>query len=186
MTMSNKNRKNGALRMSLIAVGLLVGLGAARAEAPAAPAETRQVGRLVGAWKGTGSMTMGADKVEGIKVEWTCRPIAQKWGVGCNGLMTGIPGMARYEETDLFGYDPGAHKLHWFAITNAGETHDHVGTDWTGQTGRFVYDGVQEGKPFKEVVDIAFKDATAKALELHAETFVDGKLTSVLQASARK
>ena len=173
----------------LTTVGGLVAVGAARADgpaAPAAPAETRQVARLVGAWKGTGSMTMGADKVEGIKIQWTCRPIAEKWGVGCDGVMTGIPGVARYEETDLFGYDPGGRKLHWFAITNAGETHDHVGSDWAGQRAKFVYDGMQEGKPFKEVIDVGFKDPAAKAFDLRAETFVDGKLVSVLQASAHK
>jgi hypothetical protein len=173
----------------LTAVGALVGVGVARADgpaAPAAPAETKQFDRLVGAWKGTGSMTMGTDKVEGIKIQWTCHAISGKWGVGCDGVMTGIPGVARYQETDLFGYDPGAGKLHWFAITNAGETHDHVGSDWKGQATKFVYDGVQEGKPFKEVIDVGFKDPAAKSFDLHAETFVDGKLVSVLQASAHK
>jgi len=177
-----RNRK----KLLVITLAVVGGVRAARAAEPAAPAETKQIARLVGDWKGMGSMTLGSEKVEGIKVQWTCRSVSEKWGVRCDAVMVGIPGIARYEETDLFGFDPGGHQLHWFAVTNAGETHDHVGTAWTGQAAKFVYDGVQEGKPFKEVIDVGFRDPAAKTLEIHAETFVDGKLASVLQARARR
>jgi hypothetical protein len=169
------------------AAAVLTTLGAARAGGdPPAPTETKDLARLVGTWKGTGSMTMGSDKVDGIKINWSCRPISVRWGVACDGVMTGIPGMGRLEETDLFGYDPGGGKLHWFAVTNVGETHDHVGGRWTGQSAQFVYTGTQDGKPLKEVIDVSFKDKAAATFELRAETFVDGKTTSVLQGTARK
>jgi hypothetical protein len=183
-TLGTLLRSRTALRAGAVGA-LLVTIGVAHAGAPPAPTEAKDVGRLVGTWKGTGSMTMGNDKVD-VKITWTCRTISGRWGVGCDGVITGIPGMDRYEETDLFGYDAGGGKLHWFSVTNAGETHDHVGGRWTGPAAQFVYTGVQEGKPFKEVIDVTFKDKNAAAFDLRAETFLDGKVSSVLQASARK
>jgi hypothetical protein len=174
---------------TILPVGAAIALatvGVAHASASPAPAETQDVARLVGKWKGTASMTMGSDKSDGLKVTWSCLPTSSRWGVRCDAVIVGLPGMDRYEETDLFGYDPGGGKLHWFSVTNAGETHDHVGGRWTGQSAQFVYTGMQEGKPFKEVVDLTFKDKTASALEVHAQTFIDGKVASVLHVDARK
>ncbi|MES1207504.1 MAG: DUF1579 family protein [Pseudomonadota bacterium] len=173
--------KTGTVSAALVILATVAGASAA---GPAA--ETKDLARLVGAWKGTGSMTMGSDKTDGIKITWNCRAIAGRSGVACDAVMIGIPGVDRYEETDLFGYDSGAGKLHWFAVTNAGETHDHVGGTWNGQSAQFVYNGVQEGKPLKEILDLSFKGANAGSVEVHAQTFVDGKLASVLHATAHK
>jgi hypothetical protein len=163
----------------------LVG-GTAQAGNPPPPKETQGMACMVGSWKGTGSMTMGTNKVDGVKMTYNCKRTSGDWGVACTGVMTGIPGMGRLEETDLFGYDPGAGKYHWFAVTNDGETHDHVGTPGKGDTLEFVYNGVQEGKPFKEVLQLTFRGPKESMLDLRAETFVDAKSTSVMTATAHK
>ena len=160
--------------------------GSARAGNPPPPKEVQMMSCLIGSWKGTGSMTMGKDKVDGVKMSWTCKSTAAAWGISCGAALTGIPGMEKYEETDLFGYEPGTGKYHWFSVTNAGETHDHVASPPAGETLEFVHNGVQEGKPFKEVVQLTFKGKNESTFDLRSETFVDGKSTSVLTGSARK
>jgi len=70
-------------------------------------------------------------------------------------------------------------------VTNAGETHDHAAKVPTGDDVHFVFDGFQEGKPFKEIVDPSFgKDG--KSVVARAETFVSGVSTSRLDLSLRK
>ena len=78
----------------------------------------------------------------------------------CNLKITGVPGLPSYEETDLMGFEPNSKTYHWFAVTNAGETHDHVTPATDKNKLRFTYSGTQEGKPFKEVVDWEFLGAT--------------------------
>jgi hypothetical protein len=96
-----------------------------------------------------------------------------------------MPGIASYEETDLFGYEPNTDTYHWYSVTNAGETHDHVAKATAGNKVRFVYTGTQEGKPFKEAVDFEFtKDA--RGFALRAETWLAGASTSVIELKARK
>ena len=139
---------------------------------------------LVGKWTATGTMTMGKDSAK-VSLTWDCKRISAKAGVGCTATMKGVPGMAVYAETDLFGYEPGTNKYHWYAVTNAGETHDHVADVPTGNKIQFVHSGTQEGKPFKEVVDMDFaKDG--KSFTLRAETFLANASTSVFDVKAKK
>jgi hypothetical protein len=164
----------------------LGGAGIARAGNPPPPKEVQGMSCLVGNWKGTGSMTMGAQKVEGIKMTWDCKKTSGDWGVSCHATMVGMPGLDKYEESDLFGYDAGTGKYHWYSVTNAGEVHDHVSTPSKPPVLEFVHNGLQEGKPYKEVVQITFKGKNDSITDLHVETFVDGKLESVLNGTAHK
>jgi hypothetical protein len=139
---------------------------------------------LVGSWKGAGTMTMGKDKAK-VDATWECKRTAARWGVTCNFRVTGIPGGGAYEETDLMGYEPNSNTFHWFAVTNAGETHDHVATASDASKIQFVYNGTQEGKPLKEVIEFEMgKDS--KSFSGRAETFVAGASTSVLTLAMRK
>src|SRR4051812_14616046 len=154
----------------------------ASAEALPKPVEALQ--SWVGVWKGAGTMTMGKDKVK-VDLTWTCKPTSGKLGVTCTGALKGIPGLAVYEETDLFGYESNTDTYHWYAVTNAGETHDHVAksaADFTKPV-EFVFSGTQEGKPMKEVIDVSIKDGT---LALKSETFVAGQSVALLEAAVRK
>ena len=96
-----------------------------------------------------------------------------------------MPGMDSYEATDMFGFDAGAGKYHWFAVTNAGETHDHVADVPTGNVIDWVYTGVQEGKPLKETIKMTFSD-DATTLDFAAETFLDGTSTSRFKGKIKK
>lgn len=154
------------------------------AAADALPKPVADMECLVGNWKATGTVQMGKDKVN-INATWNCKRISGQFGVMCALKMTGVPGLKSYEETDMFGYEPGSNTYHWFSVTNAGETHDHVATIPDGNKIQFVYTGTQEGKAFKEVIDMEFsKDS--KSIALRAETFLANASTSVFEIKAKK
>jgi hypothetical protein len=172
--------------MKILTFAAVLGLLAvpAVAAADAVPKQVLDLECLVGNWKGTGTFAMGKDKAK-IEITWNCARTSAQFGVLCTGRFTGIPGMAAYEETDLFGYEPNTDTYHWYAVTNAGETHDHVAKPPTSNKIQFVFTGTQEGKPMKEVIDMEFgKDK--KSLSVHSETFVGGTSTAVLDAKATK
>jgi hypothetical protein len=154
----------------------------AGAEAP--PQAVKDMGSLVGTWKGSGVLTMGADQAN-LKITWNCQPAAGSWGVSCQARFTGMPGGAAHLETDLFGFEPGSKKFHWFSVTNEGETHDHVSDGPKGDVIEFVHNGMQDGKPLREVIRMTFKD-DCKKLDLRSETTVAGQVVAVLEGQAHK
>lgn len=139
---------------------------------------------LVGTWKGAGSFVAGKDNSK-IDATWSCTRTSSKFGVSCSFQVTGIPGVPVYDEADLMGYEPNTNTYHWYSVTNAGETHDHVAKIPNGNKIEFTYNAMQEGKPYKEVIALEFsKDS--KSITGKCETFVAGASTSVMQLSLRK
>ena len=142
--------------------------------------------RFVGTWKAAGTMTMGKDSLK-VSATLSCKRVSAKAGVMCTMEMKGIPGVPAAVETDLFGYEPGTNTYHWFSVTNIGETHDHVGkvVGLDEPKMQFVFNGTQEGKPFKEVIDFTFEPGN-KAFGLHVETSVGGVTAAVFDMKAKK
>jgi hypothetical protein len=167
-----------------LAAVFAIALPSAAIADPPLPKPVSEMECLVGNWRITGSFSAGADKAK-IDGSWTCKRTSAKYGVLCTLQITGIPGLPVYSETDLFGFDPGTSTYHWFSVTNGGETHDHVAKMPNGPKIQFVYNGTQDGKAFKEVIDLEFgKDK--KSMTLRGETFVDGASASVIAGTARK
>ncbi len=149
------------------------------------PKPVQNLDCLVGAWKGTGTVAMGKDKAK-VDVQIDCKRTSARFAVQCSTRFTGIPGVAVYEESDLFGYEPNTDTYHWYAITNAGETHDHVMKN-PGDTTKlqWVFNGTQEGKAFKEVIDMDIaKDD--RSFTFRSESFVAGASMAVLDAKVHK
>ena len=148
------------------------------------PKPVQDMDCLIGKWTATGTVSMGKDSAK-VTATWECKRISLKYGVGCTLALKGVPGLPVYAESDMFGFDAGANKYHWYAVTNAGEVHDHVADLPTGNKLQFVYTGTQEGKPFKEVIDLDIaKDD--KSFTLRSETFLAGASTSVFDIKAKK
>ena len=139
---------------------------------------------IVGSWKGGGSVLSGHDQAK-VGATWDCKRVSAKFGVLCTFHVTGIPGVQSYDETDLMGYEPNTQTYHWYSVTNASETHDHVAQPASGNTLEFVFNGTQDGKPLKEVIALTFAD-DKKSLSGRAETFVAGASTSVLELKLKK
>lgn len=60
---------------------------------------------LVGTWKGGGSLTAGKDTAK-LTATWNCKRTSAQFGVSCTFQVTGIPGVAVYDETDLMATSP--------------------------------------------------------------------------------
>ena len=143
----------GTAATALAKPGAAPPAGTATAPPSALPEEVQAIHGLIGEWRGSGSAQFGADK-SSTQFQLSCTPASGGFGVQCKTHFSGLPGGGSFEETDLFGFDPGQRKYHWFSVTNLGETHDHVAQISATDTLRFVYDGVQEGKPLQEVITL--------------------------------
>jgi len=148
------------------------------------PGPVKDMDCLVGSWKGDGTFTLGKDKAK-LAFTWDCARTSASFGVLCSLHLTGVPGMSSYEETDLMGWEPNSNTYHWYSVTNAGETHDHVAKPPTGAAIQFVYVGTEEGKPFREVIDIEINQEK-RSLVGRSESFVAGVSTGVMRIRAQK
>jgi hypothetical protein len=159
------------------AAALVLGGGLALANkapgaAPGAPAEVKNMGCLVGDWKGTGQIVMGDTKAE-LKLALSCRWQSGGYGVACQARFAGPPALGTLEETDLFGYDASNRKYHWFAVTSTGETHDHVADVTEGGVIDWVFNGTQDQKPYKETIRMEFAP-DSKQISFKSDVFVGG------------
>src|SRR4051812_2691312 len=123
----------------------LVALTAAAARADGPPRQLADLDKLVGTWKGTGKLTLGKD-VAKVDIRIDCKKTPGDGGLACQLHGTGFPGLPAYEESDLFGFEPNTNLFHWYAVTNAGEVHDHVAKAF-GSASDWVYEGTMDGKP---------------------------------------
>ena len=146
-----------------------------------APAEVRGMGGLIGTWEGTGTARMGTQS-SNIHFRWACDAASGGYAVRCAFSMTGIPGMASYEETDLMGWNPNDRLYHWYSVTNAGEVHDHWGS-CDGTTTTFQFQGMVDGKLFVERIAMVVDGAR---LRFHAVTTEGSAETSVLDGNATR
>jgi len=148
------------------------------------PREIQPIHCLTGEWRGAAKVELGGQTVD-LKLSMSCKATSGDYGVLCHSTFTGVPGVGTVHETDLFGYDPGAKRYHWFAISSMGETHDHVAELPTGPTITFAYSGVQEGQPFQEVIAMTMNEAGNK-LEFATRSLVGGELASKMTGTVTK
>jgi hypothetical protein len=142
------------------------------------------MGCLVGEWKGTGQLVMGDTKAE-LKLEMSCRWQSGGYGVACQSRFTGPPAIGTLEETDLFGFDPGTKKYHWYAVTSMGEVHDHVAEIPRSHAIDWLYTGSSDGKPTKETIRMEFSN-DSKQLSFRSESFLNGTATAAFTGMVKK
>lgn len=179
------------MNKSLIIAGLFIAAsfaGAARAEgeqsAPAVtpPAGALQLQAFTGYWTGTGEMKVPGQETQVINVTVECTDTAAGWGILCKDAMTGKG--VNYHETDIMGFDMQSSLVHWFAITNSGELHDHAG-QWTGDKRFSVnYTGKIGEKSISE--DISMELTGASGLTVKSVAKVDGQESESMTATLTK
>jgi len=148
--------------------GLPAIAGAAEATAP--PAASRFY-PLVGAWKGMGQMSESGQPPEELSLLLTCRKVSAGWAVACE--LDAKNDKMHITESDLFGVDPATGQGHWYAVTNLGETHDHLAT-WTDAHNMKGALAWTEGSK-RMAENIAFKLSGERNMEFRSVTTVDGK-----------
>lgn len=165
------------LTLAVIAATSALVPTAASAAPPPGPLDA-----LVGTWKATGTATMGPDTAK-VSATWKCARVSAGAGVECKLRLTGVPGMV-LEETDLFGVDPMTKRVHWFAVTNAGEVHDHAAA-LTDGAWQFSYDGTQDGKPMHEGITLTMAP-DRRSFRLTAQVAVGGAAVFGFDIAAKK
>ncbi|MDN7025108.1 hypothetical protein FGU65_09440 [Methanoculleus sp. FWC-SCC1] len=140
------------------------------------PAEIEKLRMFLGEWHGEGVLeTAGA--VMKVAGEWWFRAAAGGWGVGVS-MQSVIEGMGDYALDSLFGFDTETGTLHVYSLTNMAETHDHTAFWSNERTLHGSYDGLKEGKAFRENFTIRLTSPGEMTLE-YVET-LDGRLDSTM------
>jgi hypothetical protein len=142
-------------------------LAAAAGEAPAAAPYYRFVGK----WQGHGQLSEPGNAPIKLAISLSCHKVSLGWGVACD--MTGKNDSMQVAESDLFGVDPVTGQGHWYAVTNQGETHDHL-AEWSdAHTMKAHYHWAQDGKQMQENIEFRFEGKGA--VTFRSVVSADGK-----------
>ena len=152
---------------------------------PKLPVQIQAMYRLVGDWS-TKRGRMTIDGVEhAVALAISCAPAAGGVAIACQAHFD-VEGMGHFEESDLFGYDAGEDRYHWYAVDQFGDTHDHVALPPAeGQPLVFAYAGILRGVPMHEVISFGF-DRDGTEVDFHLDQIVGGKPTGRFTATMIK
>jgi hypothetical protein len=143
---------------------------AVAATAPDTPAAARFYA-FVGHWKGLGQISEPGHAPTALTLAFSCSKASAGWAVRCEMMARNDKLMIT--ESDLMGVDPATGTGHWYAVTNQGETHDHV-AEWSGAKAmKARHTWTQDGKNMEE--DIAFAFTGNKAMDFRSVVREDGK-----------
>jgi len=152
-----------------VVLGCMV-VASSAAAADELPAASRYY-PLLGHWKGKGELTSPGQPAVKLDLKLSCYKVASGWAVRC--AMSARNGKMAMTESDLMGVDPVTGQGHWYAITNQGETHDHL-TEWTdARTMKAHYGWKEGGKQMRE--SILFKLPAKRSLEFRSVVTADGQ-----------
>ena len=158
----------------LVAAGM--GVPIARAgdtTAASLPAASRYY-PLIGDWTGEGRLSETGQKPVALSLTLSCVKTASGWAVRCEMVANGDK--MTMTESDLMGVDLVTGKGHWYAITNQGETHDHL-AEWTdARTLKARHSWTQDGKRIRERITVRLPSKTT--LEFSSVTSAAGKMLS--------
>ena len=106
-------------------------------------------------------------------------PAAGGWGVRSE-LRGEIEGLGPMLEDDLLGFDQASGLIHLYSLTNTGNVHDHTGR-WREDGGMdLVYEGTQQGQPYREEIELR-RDGERR-FTIRAVEHVAGELASMMLA----
>jgi hypothetical protein len=144
--------------------------------------QARALERFLGRWSVEGTLTVEGNPLR-MRGEWLFSPAAAGWGVK-GTLRAEIDGMGVYEEDDLVGFDVETGSLHLYSLTNSAAVHDHVASWSSADVFEFDYEGLQGGKPYREVGRAEFLGADR--LQIDSTDHVEGQLSSEMKATLRR
>ena len=130
---------------------------------------------FVGQWKGRGQLSEAGKAPINLTLSLICDKVSSGWAVRCE--LVAKNDKVSISESDLMGVDPVTGKGHWYAVTNQGETHDHV-TEWVSSSEmKANYSWVQKGKRMEERITVQFP--RKESLEFRSVVTADGKEVGV-------
>lgn len=133
---------------------------------------------FIGEWTLGGTLQMGADTFA-ISGDWSMTRAAGGWGV--RSVLRGqVEGLGAMLEDDLLGFDQESGLIHLYSLTNTGNVHDHTGP-WRDDGGLdLVYEGTQQGQPYREEIELR-RDGEGR-FTVRAVEHVGGEVASVMLA----
>lgn len=137
---------------------------------------------FVGDWQGQGHLSEQGQAPMSLVLRLSCRKASSGWAVRC--AMVARHDKLTMTESDLMAVDPVTGVGHWYAVTNQGETHDHI-TEWTdARTMKARHTWMQDGNKMKE--DISFKFSGKKSMTFRSVVTADGKKASEFSGQLKR
>ena len=125
---------------------------------------------FTGKWRGTGELVEAGQEPAKLAMKLICAKSADSAAVSCE--MSARNKQMNMAESDLFGVDPVTGTAHWYAVTNQGETHDHI-VQWSDANNLNAhYAWQQDGKQMEENIAVAFRGRT---MSFKSTVTADGK-----------
>jgi hypothetical protein len=147
-----------AVARCLVVVTVAVGVASpsvALANSSAAKPAAARYYPFVGTWHGNGQLSQAGQAPAALALRLSCAKAASGWAVRC--AMTAKNKQTSISESDLMGVDPVTGQGHWYAVTNEGDTHDHL-THWVdAHTMQARYAWTQNGTKMEEHITVVFK-----------------------------
>ncbi len=143
----------------------------AAADGAAKPPAASEYYPFIGFWRGDGQLSEPGQAPAKLTVEFSCRKATMGWAVRCD--MVAKNKQMTMTEADLMAVDAVTGTGHWYAVTNQGDTHDHI-TEWPDpHTMKAHYAWTKDGKKMEEHISVSFKDKNT--MEFRSSTTADGK-----------
>jgi hypothetical protein len=167
---------------ALTLLACAAGPAAVSAADTAAAPEAARYFPLVGHWKGHGELAQPGQAPARLALEYRCRIAAAGAAVSCE--LKARNGTMSIAESDLFGVDPVSRQDHWYAVTNQGESHDHL-VEWIDAgTMKARYAWAQDGAKMEENVAIRFDGA--RSMNFRSVVTANGNEAAVFGGTLRR
>jgi hypothetical protein len=146
------------------------------------PIEAMRLTVFLGNWRVEGTLTfMG--KPFGVKGYAIFSSTAARWGVLATVKLE-IEGLGTYEEADLLAFDRNEKLYHYFSVTNTAAAYDHKGKWLDEGTISFIYEGLQDGKSYKE--ELLIRILNQNEVTILEKDFVGNQITTEMNVSLSK
>jgi hypothetical protein len=119
------------------------------------PEEAKRLRVFLGGWKVPGTLTF-MDKLFKVEGSAEFSLAAAGWGL-LTRLELKVEDLGLYEEVDILGFDRNEKTYHFFAPTNTSAAYDHKGKWLSDNKLSFTYEGLRDGKKYKEELEIKIR-----------------------------
>jgi len=155
---------------------------AATATATATAPAAAEFYPLIGIWHGQGELAEADQTPLKLTLELNCQKVSSGWAVSCS-MQAGNEQLTMME-SDLMGVDPVTGQAHWYAVTNQGETHDHL-VNWPdAQTMQAHYSWAQDGKFMREKITFQLQDS--QDMSFKSVVTADGKQVAAFSGKLKR
>lgn len=127
------------------------------------PKETSKLYKLEGYWVGDANIQAGSEK-EKVPYHFEFSKVLDGWGLSYREYVNSRI-FGNYSGLGYLGFDPYDGLYHWHTLSNAGDSHDHIGT-WTDDN-TFVLErtGYSAKEIYNEKLRVTFKSATEVVID---------------------